>query len=85
MKLKEISVRKGSLQRLTLKGSTGSYNSKETNAEVTMTFGLEDIGEEHNPKEVYELANVYVKKALTDLQDEDEADWLKEKQINEKE
>ena len=76
MKLREITVRKAYLKKLTTKDASGSYDSTENQAESTMTFGV-DEGEDIEV--VYKTANQAVQKATKDLLDEDPG-WIKEKQ-----
>lgn len=74
MKLKELQVKKGYMNRDTIKGRSGSYRSVENQAEVVMTFTVED-GE--SEKELVKRANDKARLAAKDLLDDD-ADWIKD-------
>ena len=73
MKPKSITLRKGYMDRDTVKGSSGSYRSAEDQGEITMTFENKDGFTE---KEIKELKD-NVRKHAIDLKDDD-PDWIKE-------
>ena len=74
-KLKEVTLKKGYIEKLTTKDRFGSYDSKENQAEVIMTFEGENID--------IEKAKEIVRSHALDLMDQDPK-WIKEKQSNEK-
>lgn len=73
--LKEITIKKSMMNRLTLKGKTGSFKTTEDGGEVTMTFTLEDGEQLRDEATIAKESNNKVKKALEHLLNPD-PDWI---------
>lgn len=74
-KLKEFTVKKGYLNKDTIKTRNGSYRSVETQAEVILTYAVD---ESENEDVALKTASDKARERAKDLLDDD-ADWIKDK------